>query len=99
MTSDTHRRAGLNRELLTKAPTNDVLSDVLGRWRLVRKKGLRAGCRELMWIGRAQDADTGVECGVPMFMCRWMNGDVSFVSGRTKEHAIVMLDEWSDDSV
>jgi hypothetical protein len=31
-----------------------------------------------------------------MFMCRWMNGDVSFVSARTKEDAIVMLDEWDD---
>ena len=31
-----------------------------------------------------------------MFMCRWMNGDVSFVSARTKEDAMVMLDE-SDD--
>jgi hypothetical protein len=31
-----------------------------------------------------------------MFMCRWMNGDVSFVSTRTKEDAIVMLDEWAD---
>ena len=31
-----------------------------------------------------------------MFMCRWMNGDVSFVSARTKEDAMVMLDEWAD---
>ncbi len=31
-----------------------------------------------------------------MFMCRWMNGDVSFVSARTKEDVIVMLDEWAD---
>ena len=31
-----------------------------------------------------------------MFMCRWMNGDVSFVSARTKEDAIVMLDEWDN---
>ena len=31
-----------------------------------------------------------------MFMCRWMNGDVSFVSARTKEDAIVKLDEWDD---
>jgi len=29
-------------------------------------------------------------------MCRWMNGDVSFVSARTKEDAIVMLDEWDN---
>ena len=28
-----------------------------------------------------------------MFMCRWMNGDVSFVSARTKDDAIVILDE------
>ena len=33
-----------------------------------------------------------------MFMCRWMNGDVSFVSARTKEDAIVMLDECDPDS-
>ena len=31
-----------------------------------------------------------------MFMCRWMNGDVSFVSARTKDDAIVMLDEWDN---
>jgi hypothetical protein len=31
-----------------------------------------------------------------MFMCRWMNGDVSFVSARTKEDAIIMLDEWDN---
>ena len=31
-----------------------------------------------------------------MLMCRWMNGDVSFVSARTKEDAIVMLDEWDN---
>ena len=31
-----------------------------------------------------------------MFMCRWMNGDVFFVSARTKEDAIVMLDEWEN---
>jgi hypothetical protein len=31
-----------------------------------------------------------------MFMCRWMNGRVSFVAARTKEDAIVMLDEWDD---
>jgi hypothetical protein len=29
-------------------------------------------------------------------MCRWINGDVSFVSARTKEDAIIMLDEWDD---
>ena len=31
-----------------------------------------------------------------MFMCRWPNGDVSFVSARNKEDAIVMLDEWGN---
>lgn len=30
-----------------------------------------------------------------MFMYRWMNGDVSFVSACTKEDATVMLDEWA----
>ena len=29
-------------------------------------------------------------------MCRWMNGDVSFVSARTREDAIIMLDEWDN---
>src|SRR5205809_1052564 len=29
-------------------------------------------------------------------MCRWMNGDLSFVSARTKEDAIGMLDEWDN---
>ena len=31
-----------------------------------------------------------------MFMCRWLNGDVSFVSARTKGDAIIKLDEWDD---
>jgi hypothetical protein len=34
-----------------------------------------------------------------VFMCRWPNGDVSFVSARTREDAIVMLDEWDDAEV
>ena len=29
-------------------------------------------------------------------MCRWPNGDLSFVYARTKEDAIVMLDEWDN---
>jgi len=29
-------------------------------------------------------------------MCRWPNGDLSFVSARNKEDAIIMLDEWDD---
>jgi hypothetical protein len=29
-------------------------------------------------------------------MCRWPNGDVSFVSARSKEDAIIMLDEWDN---
>ncbi len=29
-------------------------------------------------------------------MCRWPNGDLSFVSARNKEDAIVMLDEWDN---
>lgn len=33
---------------------------------------------------------------VPIFMCRWPNGDLSFVSARNKEDAIVMLDEWDN---
>jgi hypothetical protein len=31
---------------------------------------------------------------MPIFMCRWPNGDVSFLSARNKEDAIIMLDEW-----
>ena len=31
-----------------------------------------------------------------MFMCTWMNGDLSFVSARTKEDAIIMLDVRDD---
>jgi hypothetical protein len=34
-----------------------------------------------------------------MFMCRWPNVDLSFVSSRNKEEAIVMLDEWGDAEV
>jgi hypothetical protein len=33
---------------------------------------------------------------VPTFICRWPNGDVSFVSARNKEIAIIMLDEWDN---
>lgn len=33
---------------------------------------------------------------VSIFMCRWPNGDLSFVSARNKEDAIVMLDEWDN---
>jgi hypothetical protein len=32
-------------------------------------------------------------------MCRWPNGDLSFVAARTKEDAIVMLDEWDNAEV
>lgn len=30
---------------------------------------------------------------MPVFMCRWPNGDVSFVSARNREDAIIALDE------
>ena len=30
---------------------------------------------------------------MPVFMCRWPNGDVSFVSARNREEAIIALDE------
>jgi hypothetical protein len=36
---------------------------------------------------------------MPVFMCRWPNGDLSFVSARSKEDAIVMLDEWDNAEV
>ena len=29
-------------------------------------------------------------------MCRWPNGDLSFVSARNREDAIIMLDEWDN---
>ena len=29
-------------------------------------------------------------------MCRWPNGDLSFVSARNKEDAIIQLDEWDN---
>src|SRR6202035_4862910 len=32
-------------------------------------------------------------------MCRWPNGDLSFVSARNKEDAIIMLDEWDNAEV
>lgn len=31
-----------------------------------------------------------------MFMCRWPNGDLSFVHAASKEDAIVALDEWDN---
>lgn len=31
-----------------------------------------------------------------MFMCRWPNGDVSFVHAPRKEDAIIALDEWDN---
>jgi endonuclease/exonuclease/phosphatase family metal-dependent hydrolase len=31
-----------------------------------------------------------------MFMCRWPNGDLSFVFARNREDAIIMLDEWDN---
>jgi hypothetical protein len=33
---------------------------------------------------------------MPMFMCRWRNGDLSFVFAADEEDAIVQLDEWDD---
>lgn len=33
---------------------------------------------------------------MPVYMCRWPNGDLSFVSARNRKNAIVQLDEWGD---
>ncbi|MGA3236296.1 MAG: hypothetical protein ABSG03_08350 [Bryobacteraceae bacterium] len=33
---------------------------------------------------------------MPIFMCRWPNADLSFVSARNKEDAIILLDEWGN---
>lgn len=30
---------------------------------------------------------------MPTFLCRWENGDISFVSARDKDTAIILLDE------
>jgi hypothetical protein len=35
---------------------------------------------------------------MPVFACRWPNGDVSFVSASNKEHAVEQLDEVGDAS-
>src|SRR5689334_712590 len=34
--------------------------------------------------------------GMSMFMCRWPNGDLSFVHAPSKEEAIIALDEWDN---
>lgn len=36
---------------------------------------------------------------MPIYMCRWPNGDLSFVSAPSKDDAIVMLDEWDNADV
>jgi len=33
---------------------------------------------------------------MPIFLCRWQNGDVSIVSARNKDDAIVALDEFDN---
>jgi len=33
---------------------------------------------------------------MPMFLCRWQNGDFSIVSAKTKDDAIELLDEWGN---
>jgi hypothetical protein len=33
---------------------------------------------------------------MPLFMCRWPNGDVSFVSARDREDAVIALDEFDN---
>ena len=36
---------------------------------------------------------------MPVFMCRWPNGDLSFVSARNREDAIIALDELDNAEV
>jgi hypothetical protein len=36
---------------------------------------------------------------MPVFMCRWPNGDVSFVSAPNKEDAIIALDEFDNAEI
>jgi hypothetical protein len=36
---------------------------------------------------------------MPVFVCRWPNGDVSLVSARNKEDAIMALDEFDDAEI
>ena len=33
---------------------------------------------------------------MPVYMCRWPNGDLSFVAAKDKATAIMMLDEWGN---
>ena len=33
---------------------------------------------------------------MPMFLCRWPNGEFSIVSATSKDHAIELLDEWAN---
>ena len=38
----------------------------------------------------------GYNPNMPIFMCRWPNADLSFVSARSTEEAITLLDEWDN---
>jgi hypothetical protein len=49
----------------------------------------RQACRAAMF-------QTTYNFRMPVFMCRWPNGDVSFVSARNKEDAIIALDEFDN---
>src|SRR5215467_14170478 len=33
---------------------------------------------------------------MPMYVCRWPNGDFSIVSAATKEEVVILLDEWGN---
>jgi hypothetical protein len=47
-------------------------------------------------VGTLRSSTNTYNQGVPIFMCRWPNGDLSFVFGHNKEDAIIMLDEWDN---
>jgi hypothetical protein len=44
----------------------------------------------------SNDDGRGYNRGMSIFMCRWPNGDLSFVQAPSKEDAIIALDEWDN---
>ena len=53
---------------------------------------LRADAGALMGSGIARASQEGAE-NMPLFLCRWPNGDCSVVLARTKDDAIIELDQ------
>ena len=38
----------------------------------------------------------GYDLCMPIFLCRWLNGDFSIVGARNREDAVIQLDEWGN---